>query len=67
MRRRRSLDLGLRVARLDVEDEVESRGLGEAHEQPVEDGQPRLDRRLAVPEDVDADARRSLLAHRSVA
>ena len=62
-RRRRGVDLGLRVARLDVEDEIEPRGLGEAREQPVEDGKPRLDRRVAVPVDVDANACRSLLAH----
>ena len=35
----------------------------EAREQPVEDGQPRLHRRLAVPVDIDANACRSLLAH----
>src|SRR3954463_2159699 len=37
-RRRRSLDLCLRVSRLDLEDEVEPRGLREAREELVEDG-----------------------------
>ena len=64
-RRRRRLHLGLGVARLDVEDEVELRRLGEAGEQSVEHGQSRLHRRLAASIDVDADARRSLLAHPS--
>ena len=64
-RRRRGLDLCLRVSGLDLEDEVEPRGLRQPREQLVEHGQARLHRRLAVPVDVDADACRSLLAHPS--
>jgi hypothetical protein len=49
-----SRDLRLRLARGDLEDEVEGRVLGEEHEQVIQHGQPADHPRLAGAGDVDA-------------
>src|SRR4051794_25229845 len=49
-------DLGLRGARLDLEGDVEAGVLHEPLEQPVEDGQARLDGGRAAPAELHANA-----------